>query len=99
MVKGSDMPELLMIVGWKKPMVLLPMTMKKRITHRCSVLPDTSPINVRSPIASALLGQLSKYRGGFFEVARIEAFSEAAVDRREQVASCATLALIAPETG
>ena len=50
-------------------------------------------------IESAILGQLSKARGSYFEVARIEAFGEAAVDRRQQVAGVGAPALIAPEAG
>src|SRR5882724_8760809 len=38
-----------------------------------------------------LLSQLSKERGGFFEVARIEAFSEGTVDRRKEITSLGAL--------
>ena len=46
-----------------------------------------------------LLSQLSKERGGFFEVARIEAFSEGTVDRRKEITSLGALVVVAPEAG
>jgi hypothetical protein len=43
--------------------------------------------------------QLGKERGDFLEVARIEAFGEACVDRRQQGAGLGALGLIAPKAG
>jgi hypothetical protein len=60
-------------------------------------LADTARISADPSIT--LLSQLSNERGGFFEVARIEAFGEGAVDRRKEIASLGALALIAPEAG
>src|SRR5262245_61569843 len=52
-----------------------------------------------APTSSVSLYQLIQQCSCFLEIGRVEAFGKPAIDRREQIAGVAALALVAPEAG
>ena len=62
-----------------------------------SQLASQSCGNRFAPGNLALSGQLGKQRLCLFQIERVEAFSEPAVDRSEKLAGLFPLALVAPE--